>query len=188
MSGQSRLGEPHFAVPRSSLSFGSKSLQPGIKRAATALLAAIALLAAPLITAAPAAATHPDEKPWLALVKLVDNGATHGLGVPEDWTLTASSPAQTITGPSGSAAVSGVQVEPGIYTLSESGGPSGYRPAPGSARARRSTTATRWSSSRVTKSSARSATPPSSASSPSRSRAIRHPEPSCSPVTSSPTP
>jgi fimbrial isopeptide formation D2 family protein len=65
-----------------------------------------------------------DQPGTLTLVKTVtnDNGGT---ALPTDWTLTATGPT-TITGVTGSAAVTGVPVSAGTYTLSESGGPSGY--------------------------------------------------------------
>ncbi|MFD4992312.1 hypothetical protein ACFWH7_01130 [Cellulosimicrobium cellulans] len=65
----------------------------------------------------------------LTLVKVVDGGPA----APEDWTLSASGPQAdgttgTISGPSGGAAVSHVDVGEGIHELSESGGPAGYEP------------------------------------------------------------
>jgi len=66
--------------------------------------------------------TNDDDVPSLTLSKTVitDNGGT---AVAADWTLTASGPTP-ISGPGG--AVSGALFEAGIYTLSESGGPTGY--------------------------------------------------------------
>ena len=60
----------------------------------------------------------------LTLVKTVtnDNGGT---AVPTAWTLAASGPTP-ISGPTGSAPVTNALVNAGSYTLSESGGPSGY--------------------------------------------------------------
>ncbi|MDX1535592.1 MAG: NEW3 domain-containing protein [Candidatus Spechtbacterales bacterium] len=60
----------------------------------------------------------------LTLVKEVtnDNGGT---AVATDWTLQASGP-DTISGTTGSVSVTDATVQPGTYTLSESGGPSGY--------------------------------------------------------------
>ena len=60
----------------------------------------------------------------LTLVKTVtnDNGGT---AVPTAWTLAAAGPTP-ISGPTGSAPVTNALVNAGSYTLSESGGPSGY--------------------------------------------------------------
>ena len=60
----------------------------------------------------------------LTLVKTVtnDNGGT---AVPTAWTLAAAGPTP-ISGTTGSAAVTNSPVNAGTYTLSESGGPSGY--------------------------------------------------------------
>ncbi len=60
----------------------------------------------------------------LTLVKTVtkDNG---GVALPTDWTLTAAGPTN-ISGTTGSGAVTAASVNAGVYTLSESGGPSGY--------------------------------------------------------------
>ncbi|EKD99541.1 MAG: hypothetical protein ACD_22C00235G0001, partial [uncultured bacterium] len=60
----------------------------------------------------------------LTLIKTVtkDNGGT---AVPTDWTLYASGP-DPISGVSGSPAVTGAPINAGTYTLSESGGPTGY--------------------------------------------------------------
>ncbi|MGN7701842.1 hypothetical protein [Cellulosimicrobium sp. 22601] len=65
----------------------------------------------------------------LTLVKVVDGGPA----APRDWTLSATGPQAdgttgTISGPSGGAAVSHVDVGEGIHELSESGGPEGYEP------------------------------------------------------------
>ncbi|PZE66384.1 hypothetical protein DEI83_07135 [Curtobacterium sp. MCBD17_021] len=57
----------------------------------------------------------------LTLVKQVVGGDA----VPADWTLTATGPT-SISGPSGSAAVTGQPVGTGDYLLAESGGPDGY--------------------------------------------------------------
>ena len=68
--------------------------------------------------------TNDDRSATLTLVKEVvnDNG---GGAEPTDWTLTADGPT-TITGTSGSAAVTGADVDPGDYVLSEADGPDGY--------------------------------------------------------------
>jgi hypothetical protein len=66
----------------------------------------------------------PDPAASLTLVKVVDNG-TSGHAKPQDWTLTASGPA-LVQGAGGSDSVTNVVVPVGDYTLSESGGPSGY--------------------------------------------------------------
>ncbi|WP_454042419.1 prealbumin-like fold domain-containing protein [Cellulosimicrobium sp. Marseille-Q8652] len=63
----------------------------------------------------------------LTLVKVVDGGPA----APEDWTLSATGPqpdgtAGTISGPSGSVAVTQVDVGEGVHALAESGGPPGY--------------------------------------------------------------
>ncbi len=57
----------------------------------------------------------------LTLVKQVVGGDAD----PGDWTLTATGPT-TVSGTSGSDAVTGRPVPPGDYTLTESGGPDGY--------------------------------------------------------------
>ncbi|MBN0040764.1 hypothetical protein JN535_11375 [Cellulosimicrobium cellulans] len=54
----------------------------------------------------------------LTLVKQLAGTTT---AVPADWTLTAAGGATTVTGPSGSPAVTAVPVPPGDYALSESG-------------------------------------------------------------------
>ncbi len=63
--------------------------------------------------------------PRLTLVKQVvnDNGGT---AVATAWTLTATGPATTISGATGSGSVTNAPVTAGTYTLSESAGPSGY--------------------------------------------------------------
>ena len=63
--------------------------------------------------------------PRLTLVKNVlnDDGGT---AVATAWTLTATGSAQTVSGTSGSAAVTNVAVPVGTYALSEAGGPAGY--------------------------------------------------------------
>lgn len=63
----------------------------------------------------------------LTLVKEVDGGPA----APEDWTLSATGPGPdgadaTISGPSGSTAVTQVDVGEGVHALAESGGPPGY--------------------------------------------------------------
>ena len=60
----------------------------------------------------------------LTLTKTVQN-PFGGNAEPNDWTLQAAGP-QTITGPDGSGAVTGVPVAPGTYSLSEVEGPDGY--------------------------------------------------------------
>ncbi|MER5277529.1 hypothetical protein ABT025_17455 [Streptomyces sp. NPDC002809] len=63
-------------------------------------------------------------KAGLTLVKHVVNGHG-GTASPADWTLGATGPS-TVSGPSGADEVTGAEVEPGTYTLSESDGPQGY--------------------------------------------------------------
>jgi uncharacterized repeat protein (TIGR01451 family) len=63
----------------------------------------------------------------LTLHKSVDN-PFGGDADPVDWTLQATGP-QTISGPDGSAAVTGAKVAPGTYLLSELDGPGGYSPS-----------------------------------------------------------
>ena len=63
----------------------------------------------------------------LTLVKEVDN-AGGGTADPSDWTLTATGP-NTITGITGTSPVTGVEVRPGDYSLTEADGPDGYRPS-----------------------------------------------------------
>ena len=65
-----------------------------------------------------------DVAPGLTLVKSVinDNGGTAAI---TDWTLNAVGPT-SISGVSGSVAVTGATVDAGDYVLSESGGPAGY--------------------------------------------------------------
>ena len=67
-----------------------------------------------------------DDRAALTLVKTVtnDNG---GDAVATDWTLTAQGPTP-ISGVSGDAAITDAAVDAGVYTLSESDGPSGYVP------------------------------------------------------------
>ena len=57
--------------------------------------------------------------PILTLVKEVNNNYL-GLGVPTDWTLMATGPT-SISGVTGTADVTAVMVDDGIYTLGESG-------------------------------------------------------------------
>lgn len=61
-------------------------------------------------------------RPSLTLVKEVEGGTAS----PADWTLRAQGP-ESVAGPSGSPAVTGVPMRVGQYTLSEEGGPAGYR-------------------------------------------------------------
>ncbi|MEJ2791568.1 MULTISPECIES: isopeptide-forming domain-containing fimbrial protein, partial [unclassified Pseudoxanthomonas] len=63
--------------------------------------------------------------PRLTLVKNVLNN-DGGTAVATAWTLTATGSAQTVSGTSGSAAVTNVAVPVGTYALSEAGGPAGY--------------------------------------------------------------
>jgi uncharacterized repeat protein (TIGR01451 family) len=60
----------------------------------------------------------------LTLTKTVQN-PFGGNADPNDWMLQAAGP-QTILGPDGSSAVTGAQVAPGTYSLSEIDGPAGY--------------------------------------------------------------
>ena len=68
--------------------------------------------------------TNTSVAPTLTLVKQVDN-QHGGTATPADFTLTATGPT-TITGQSGTAAVTDVTVPDGSYELAESGGPAGY--------------------------------------------------------------
>jgi fimbrial isopeptide formation D2 family protein len=67
-----------------------------------------------------------DQPAHLTLVKTVtnDNGGT---AAPIDWTLTATGPI-TISGVTGSTAITNAAVPADAYTLTESGGPGGYTP------------------------------------------------------------
>lgn len=69
--------------------------------------------------------TNSAEPSTLTLVKTVtnDNGGTAD---PTDWTLTADGPTPGISGVTGAGPVTNVPVDVGEYTLSESGGPTGY--------------------------------------------------------------
>ncbi|MGH1563479.1 hypothetical protein [Mumia sp. DW29H23] len=62
--------------------------------------------------------------PHLTLVKVVDTTGG-GTAEPDDWTLSASGPTD-LSGTSGSREVTAATVDPGDYTLAESGGPVGY--------------------------------------------------------------
>ena len=64
--------------------------------------------------------------PTLTLTKTVDNGAGFGTAVPADWALTAVNGASTITGASGTGAVTNAAAIAGTYNLTETGGPGGY--------------------------------------------------------------
>ena len=66
-----------------------------------------------------------DDGAELTLVKEVVNGTTGGTAVPGNWTLTADGPTP-VEGNGNTPAVTGQPVDPGDYTLSESGGPAGY--------------------------------------------------------------
>ncbi|HYN29713.1 MAG TPA: VWA domain-containing protein [Dermatophilaceae bacterium] len=68
--------------------------------------------------------TNRDTPARLTLVKRVDN-AYGGTATETGWTLAAAGPTP-ISGTTGTAAVTGVEVNAGAYTLSESGGPGGY--------------------------------------------------------------
>ncbi|MFF1651648.1 hypothetical protein [Streptomyces sp. NPDC058240] len=68
-----------------------------------------------------------EDESRLTLVKRVIN-QHGGTAEPGDWTLTANGP-ETLSGTSGSEGVTDVTVPPGSYTLGETGGPEGYRPA-----------------------------------------------------------
>ena len=83
-----------------------------------------ASLVLPLNTSATCTINNNDQTAHLPLVKTVtnDNGGT---AVPSAWTLAAAGPTP-LSGATGSAAVTDVPVSAGTYTLSESGGPSGY--------------------------------------------------------------
>ncbi|MFM2105748.1 MAG: hypothetical protein RL338_780, partial [Chloroflexota bacterium] len=69
----------------------------------------------------------PPETGTLTLVKLVENsgGGTASTG---DWTLVAEGMSATVSGTSGSTAVTAVDVPVGGYVLSETGGPADYAP------------------------------------------------------------
>ena len=75
--------------------------------------------------------TNDDQQAHLTLAKQVNNPPdTGGTAVASDWTLTADSPTTDtdVTGPGNSGQVTRQLVDAGTYTLSESGGPDGYRP------------------------------------------------------------
>jgi hypothetical protein len=65
-----------------------------------------------------------DVAPGLTLHKTVVNG-NGGTAVNTDWLLSADGPTP-ISGVDGDASISGAAVDAGVYTLSESGGPTGY--------------------------------------------------------------
>ena len=67
--------------------------------------------------------TYTGADPTLTLVKVVRGGAAAAT----DWVLSASG-ATPVSGVSGTPAVTAAEVQPGEYTLSESGGPDGYTP------------------------------------------------------------
>ncbi|MEO6956712.1 MAG: hypothetical protein ABI137_08215 [Antricoccus sp.] len=69
--------------------------------------------------------TNTDQPATLTLIKTVDNGTTGGKAVATDWILTATGPT-TITGTTGTPAVTAAPVTIGTYTLSEADGPSAY--------------------------------------------------------------
>ncbi|MBD5784823.1 hypothetical protein IF650_01400 [Cellulosimicrobium terreum] len=64
--------------------------------------------------------------PHLTLVKELDDRGYTGDAVPADWTLTAQGAGTSISGATGSPAVSHVAVAPGRYALGETGGPDGW--------------------------------------------------------------
>lgn len=68
--------------------------------------------------------TNEEKLTYLTLVKTVtnDNG---GKALATEWTLMATGPTN-ISGKTGDASITNVAVNSGVYTLSESGGPSGY--------------------------------------------------------------
>ncbi len=68
--------------------------------------------------------TNDDDPAQLTLLKKVVND-DGGTAVDTDWTLTATGP-ETISGSEGDASITNADVSAGTYTLSESGGPSGY--------------------------------------------------------------
>ena len=82
--------------------------------------------APPTAAAGPITCTYTNTytpKATLTLVKAVDGGTA----MPVRWTLSANGPTP-ITGPSGSANVTGQRVAAGTYTLQEAGSPLGYTP------------------------------------------------------------
>ena len=52
-----------------------------------------------------------------------DNGGT---AVDTDWTLSADGPTDGVSGVEGDPAITNAPVDPGDYTLAETGGPAGY--------------------------------------------------------------
>jgi hypothetical protein len=70
---------------------------------------------------------HADNSVHLTLVKNVVNDGG-GTALATGWTLKAAGPV-TISGTSGSSAVTNATAQPGDFTLSESDGPSGYTPS-----------------------------------------------------------
>ncbi len=60
----------------------------------------------------------------VTLAKSVDN-TSGGTAAPTDWTLSATGPT-TISGLTGDSGITNAAVDPGTYTLAESGGPTGY--------------------------------------------------------------
>lgn len=67
--------------------------------------------------------------PILTLIKYVDNGATGGVGTPQDWVLSADGRASggpIISGTTGEASITNAFVPVGTYTLSEEGDLTGY--------------------------------------------------------------
>ena len=69
--------------------------------------------------------TNNDQAAQLTLLKTVvnDNGGT---AVDTDWTLTADGPTDGVSGVEGDPSITNTPVNPGNYTLTETGGPAGY--------------------------------------------------------------
>ena len=70
-----------------------------------------------------------DAPAHLTLIKIVDNGTTGATAEPADWTLTASSDTNLVTGPGNSPTVTNQTINAGNYELTETGGPNGYTPS-----------------------------------------------------------
>ncbi|GAA3617795.1 hypothetical protein GCM10022236_20030 [Microlunatus ginsengisoli] len=81
-------------------------------------------LVLPLNTSATCTINNDDQPSTLTLRKTVTNDSG-GTAIPTAWTLTATGPT-TISGATGSGTVTNATVDAGTYTLSESGGPTGY--------------------------------------------------------------
>src|SRR4029079_16113085 len=69
--------------------------------------------------------TNNDQAAQLTVLKTVvnDNGGT---AVDTDWTLTADGPTDGVSGVEGDPSITNTPVNPGNYTLTETGGPAGY--------------------------------------------------------------